>query len=98
MKHVALPAVVLLIVLGSGCQNHPIDRGVPACVSEEEWRWIHEVDRQYVELEDQGSYSEFLDRHDYLEAVCIGVNASRRGYVRRPGIRGWWDKIKEDWK
>jgi hypothetical protein len=79
MRRVGTLAVVLLIALASGCQNRPINKGVLACVSEEEWRWIGLVDEQYVELEDSGRYSEFLDRHDYLEATCIGVNAVRRG-------------------
>jgi len=71
--------VTLFGGLVGGCANGPVDRGVPHCDILEEWREADLVARQHDQLSRifGNPYGALLDRYDYLDSKCIGINAAR---------------------
>lgn len=77
-KHVGRLVGALLSVFVLGCAGG-VSKGVLHCLTMDEWAWAAEVDTQHDALAGMigGPYEKFLDRYDYLDANCYGINAAR---------------------
>ena len=76
---IALAAVWLCVLGCAGWRGGPASEPPARCIPEGEWVLIEFVDAARVACDDPASPLELArcDREDYLEAVCIGVNAYR---------------------
>ena len=68
---------MLSLVLAIGCAGTPKVKGIPHCLTLDEWRSAREVALQHIVIDGTGAYAAFLDRYDYLDGHCIGTNEAR---------------------